>query len=160
MVSFFCFYFGWGVEISNYLSDEARQQIKTAIKEAGGNEVFFTGQITPNGLVETVKIGSRGNSHTVPVNFSDKRNCSVLIHNHPSGQLLLSDADLNVASEASENGCGFYIINNSATEIYVVVEPVLPKAVKKSIKRMRAAIFLQAVSFQKLPMPSKKDLFR
>ena len=119
------------MEISNYLSDEARQQIKTAIKEAGGNEVFFTGKITPNGLVETVKIGSRGNSHTVPVNFSDKRNCSVLIHNHPSGQLLPSDADLNVASEASENGCGFYIINNSATEIYVVVEPVLPKAVKK-----------------------------
>ena len=119
------------MEIKNYLSDQARQQIKTAIKEAGGNEVFFTGQITPNGLVETVKIGSRGNSHTVPVNFSDKRNCSVLIHNHPSGQLLPSDADLNVASEASENGCGFYIINNSATEIYVVVEPVLPKAVKK-----------------------------
>ena len=119
------------MEISKYLSDAARQSIKAAIKEAGGNEVFFTGEITQNGLVEAVKIGSRGNSHTVPVNFSDARNTSVLIHNHPSGNLLSSDADLRVASGASENGCGFYIINNSATEIYVVVEPVLPKTVKK-----------------------------
>ena len=119
------------MEISNYLSDEARQQIKAAIKEAGGNEVFFTGQITKNGLVEAVKIGSRGNSHTVPVNFSDARNTSVLIHNHPSGKLLPSDADLGVAANASENGCGFYIINNNATEIYVVVEPVMPKTIKK-----------------------------
>ena len=123
---------GWiSVEISKYLSDSARQQIKAAIKEADGNEVFFTGNITKNGLVETVKIGSRGNSHTVPVNFSDLRNTSVLIHNHPSGHLIPSDADLNVAAEASENGCGFYIINNSATDIYVVVEPVLPKTIKK-----------------------------
>ncbi len=119
------------MEISKYLSDSARQQIKAAIKEADGNEVFFTGQISKKGLVESVKIGSRGNSHTVPVNFSDLRNCSVLIHNHPSGQLLPSDADLVVAANASENGCGFYIINNSASDIYVVVEPVLPKTLKK-----------------------------
>ena len=119
------------MEISKYLSDSARQTIKAAVKEAGGNEVFFTGDITCNGLVESVKIGSRGNSHTVPVNFHDARNTSVLIHNHPSGNLLPSEADLNVAAGASENGCGFYIINNSATEIYVVVEPVLPHVAKK-----------------------------
>ena len=119
------------MEISKYLSDSVRQKIKVAIKEAGGNEVFFTGNIEKTGLVENVKVGSRGNLHTVPVNFSDARNTSVLIHNHPSGNLLPSDADLNVAAGASENGCGFYIINNSATEIYVVVEPVLPKTIKQ-----------------------------
>ncbi len=119
------------MEISKYLSDAARQQIKAAIKEADNNEVFFTGDISKKGLVESVKIGSRGNSHTVPVNFSDVRNTSVLIHNHPSGQLIPSDADLNVAANASENGCGFYIINNSATDIYVVVEPVIPRSIKK-----------------------------
>ena len=119
------------MEISKYLSDSVRQKIKAAIKEAGGNEVFFTGNIEKTGLVENVKVGSRGNLHTVPVNFSDARNTSVLIHNHPSGNLLPSDADLNVAAGASENGCGFYIINNSATEIYVVVEPVLPKTIKQ-----------------------------
>ena len=121
------------MEISKYLTDEVRQTIKAAIKEAGGNEVFFTGQISGDGLVSSVKIGSRGNSHTVPVNFSDTRNSntSVLIHNHPSGQLIPSEADLNVAANASENGCGFYIINNSATEIFVVVEAVLPRTIKK-----------------------------
>ena len=119
------------MEISKYLSDSVRQKIKVAIKEAGGNEVFFTGNIEKTGLVENIKVGSRGNLHTVPVNFSDARNTSVLIHNHPSGNLLPSDADLNVAAGASENGCGFYIINNSATEIYVVVEPVLPKTIKQ-----------------------------
>jgi ATP-dependent DNA helicase DinG len=36
-----------------------------------------------------------------------------------------SNADLAIASEVSENGLGFYIINNSATEVYAVVEPVL-----------------------------------
>ena len=119
------------MEISKYLSDTVRQQIKAAIKEAGGNEVFFTGLISGQGIVSSVKIGSRGNDHTVPVNFSDARQSSVLIHNHPSGNLLPSEADLNVAAGASENGSGFYIINNSATEIYVVVEPVLPKTIKK-----------------------------
>ena len=131
------------MEISQYLSDSARQTIKAAIKEASGNEVFFTGDISKNGLVEAVKIGSRGNSHTVPVNFSDKRNTSVLIHNHPSGNLMPSEADLNVAANASENGCGFYIINNSATEIYVVVEPVLPKAIKK-VDKEEAGVYISA----------------
>ena len=122
---------GTNVEISKYLSDSARKAIKAAIQEADGNEVFFTGKIETSGLVENVKVGSRGNSNTVPVNFSDIKNTSVLIHNHPSGNLMPSDADLCVASDASENGCGFYIVNNSATEIYVVVEPVKPRIVKQ-----------------------------
>ena len=119
------------MEISKYLSDSVRQKIKSAIKDACGNEVFFTGNITQDGVVSEVKVGSRGNSHTVPVNFSDVRTTAVLIHNHPSGNLVPSEADLGVAENASENGCGFYIVNNSATEIYVVVEPVLPKIIKK-----------------------------
>ena len=45
------------MEISKYLSDSVRQKIKAAIKEAGGNEVFFTGEISGEGLVTSVKIG-------------------------------------------------------------------------------------------------------
>ena len=120
-----------GVEIKKYLSEEVRSQIKAAIKDAGGNEVFFTGSISSEGLVSTIKVGSRGNEHTVAVNFSDAKNTSVLIHNHPSGNLLPSEADINVASNISEKGCGFYIVNNSVTEIYVVVEPVIPRTIKK-----------------------------
>lgn len=119
------------MDISNYLSDEVRIYIKNSISEANGKEVFFTGQINEAGLCISVKIGSRGAEHSVPVNFNDKRTASVLIHNHPSGNLTPSSADLGIASECSENAQGFYIVNNSVSEIYVVMEPVKPKSIKK-----------------------------
>lgn len=126
------FFTGWEqVEINQYLSQDVKDFLKSAIKEAGGNEVFFTGEIDEKGVVDKVKIGSRGSEHTVPVNFTDKRKSSVLIHNHPGGNLTPSSADLGVASEASENAQGFYIINNEVTDIYVVVEPVVLKPLLK-----------------------------
>ncbi len=121
------------MKVSSYLSDKVVKELAEAINEAGGNEVFFTGSINSDGLVVSVTVGSRGKADTVPVNFSDVRNAesSVLIHNHPSGKLLPSNADLGVASNCSENGQGFYIINNDASDIYVVVEPVKPKKINK-----------------------------
>ena len=119
------------MEISKYLSDDVRKIIKTAISDANNNEVFFAGIIDSNGKVVEVKIGSRGNEHSVPVNFDEKRRCQVLIHNHPSGNLTPSGADLGIASECSENGQGFFIVNNAVTEIYPVMEPVKPKTIKK-----------------------------
>ncbi|MBR1640461.1 MAG: DEAD/DEAH box helicase family protein [Treponema sp.] len=119
--------------VPSYFSENVIEELAAAIQEAGGNEVFFTGKINSDGLVVAVKIGSRGKSDTVPVNFSDVRNpeSSVLIHNHPSGKLFPSDADLAVAENCAQNGQGFYIINNTATDLYVVVEPVKPKKIKK-----------------------------
>lgn len=105
--------------------------MRSAIKEANGNEVFFAGDINEDGIVTTVKVGARGNSHTVPVNFFEASQCSVLIHNHPGGNLTPSQADLNVAMDASEKARGFYIINNEVTDIYVVLEPVKPKKIIK-----------------------------
>jgi len=119
------------MDISKYISDEIRKEMKSAIEEAGGNEVFFTGQINEKGIVDKIKVGARGAEHTVPVNFSDKREAEVLIHNHPGGNLQPSSADLGVASECSYNAQGFYIVNNSVTDIYVVMEPVKLKHVKK-----------------------------
>lgn len=121
------------MKISSYFSQNVISIISEAIKEAKGNEVFFTGSINSEGLVTSVKIGSRGKENTVPLNFSDVRKpeTSVLIHNHPSGNLTPSNADLGVASTCSENAQGFYIINNDVTDIYVVVEPVKPKKIKK-----------------------------
>lgn len=119
------------MDISEYFTDEVLDILVEGIKDAGGNEVFFTGQLDEQGKVNAVKIGARGNEHTVPVNVSDMREGSVLIHNHPGGNLLPSRADLNVAAESSSNGQGFYIIDNEATEVYVVVEPVILKPLKK-----------------------------
>lgn len=119
------------LDISKYLSKEVISIIKKNISESNGNEVFFTGIIDSRGIVTSVKVGSRGNSHTVPVNLVDKRVCEVLIHNHPGGNLTPSRADLNVATDAAENAQGFYIVNNDVTKIYVVVEPVKPIEIKK-----------------------------
>ena len=46
----------------------------------------------------------------------------MLLHNHPSGRLEPSGADLDVAARLHDGGVGFGIIDNDATELYVVVE--------------------------------------
>lgn len=115
--------------IQDYFSAEVVAQIRAAVKEAGGNEVFFSGKIDENGTVVSVVAAAKGNAHSVPVHFTEARNGHVLIHNHPSGNLVPSDADISVASVASENAQGFYIVNNECSEIYVVVKPVVQKSV-------------------------------
>jgi len=118
------------MKISEYFSSSAIEYMQKAIEEADGNEVFFTGKIDAAGIVQEIVAGARGAEHTVPVNFTNARQSDVLIHNHPSGNLTPSQADLGVASRSSEIGAGFYIINNDVTEVYVVMEPVLPKELK------------------------------
>jgi ATP-dependent DNA helicase DinG len=46
----------------------------------------------------------------------------MLLHNHPGGRLDPSNADLDVAARLHDAGAGFGIIDNGATELYVVVE--------------------------------------
>jgi ATP-dependent DNA helicase DinG len=50
----------------------------------------------------------------------------MVLHNHPSGSLEPSTADLHVAASLHDGGIGFGIVNDSADELYVVVE--VPKA--------------------------------
>ena len=119
------------MEINRRFSSAVRNEMKRQIEEAGGNEVFFAGIINEEGVVVSVNAASRGNSESVPVNFSAARTASVLIHNHPNGFLHPSDADLMVASDASEKAQGFYIINNDVSDVYVVMEPIKPTVIKK-----------------------------
>ena len=50
------------------------------------------------------------------------RRGEMLLHNHPSGRLDPSTADLHIASQSHDCGIGFGIINNDASCLYVVVE--------------------------------------
>ena len=118
-------------KIEDLFSSSVIKYIRSEIASSNENEVFFVGEINHDGKVTSVSVGSRGNLHSVPVNQDLKRKGSVLIHNHPGENLTPSDADLSVAAVSSENAQGFYIINNDVTEIYVVVEPVLPKVIKQ-----------------------------
>ncbi len=50
------------------------------------------------------------------------RRGEMLLHNHPSGHLEPSGADLNVAARLHDGGVGFGIITNAGDALYVVVE--------------------------------------
>ena len=132
------------LEIQDRFSAEVRAEIKKQIRLAAGNEVFFVGKIDQNGVVIEAEACSRGTSDTVPVNISKSFEAAVLIHNHPSGLLYPSEADLAVAARCSERAQGFYIVNNEANDVYVVVEPILPKTIVK-LPPESAAYFLSKI---------------
>jgi ATP-dependent DNA helicase DinG len=119
------------MEINKRFLPECRAYMKAQIKEAGGNEVFFAGTIDEDGVVVSVAALARGHKTAVPANHPQTKNASVLIHNHPSGFLEPSDDDIDIAVNASEQAKGFYIVNNSVTQVYVAAEPVLPKKIHR-----------------------------
>lgn len=111
------------------------------VEEALGNEVFWSGTINPDGKIISVKVGSRGNEDSVIINQNVARQGHVLIHNHPNGILLPSEADQNVAINSSDSSMGFYIVNNDISDVYVVVEPIKPKVLVK-VDPERAAYYI------------------
>ena len=105
-------------------TEEAAEELRASIADAGGNEVFAAGKLDAQGLVAQIMVGARGNVSSVPAiaGFLDRGD--VLIHNHPSGRLEPSDADLSVASRVGEQGVGSYIVDSEVRRVYVVAEPV------------------------------------
>ncbi len=108
------------------LSRPAAAAMRTAIKLAGGNEVCFVGAVDDDGLITTVRAVARGDIRSVLALPGIAERGEMLLHNHPSGGLEPSDADMEVASRVHLNGVGFGIIDNNATRVYVVVE--VPRA--------------------------------
>lgn len=131
------------MEIDRRFLRAAIVEMRRQIQEADGNEVFFTGVTDESGVVVSVAAFARGNSHEVPVHITEARTAAVLIHNHPSGNLHPSDADLCVAADCAEKTQGFYIINNTVTDVYVVVEPIQP-AVTVRLEPVDAERYLSA----------------
>ncbi len=146
-------------------SRDVRELIARAIADSGGNEVFFVGNLDGEGIVVAVEVASRGHESAVPVISSAVDRAEVLIHNHPSGNLTPSDPDLEIASRTADSGLGFYIVNNDATEVYVVVEPVLNRE-KKPISEDEVALYLDetgplaALSDRYESRPTQIDLAR
>ncbi|KAA3657655.1 MAG: helicase, partial [Calditrichaeota bacterium] len=110
-------------KIDKYLSAEACEQIRQEITVAEKNEVFFIGKSNDENMIDEVTVMARGNSNSVPAIIANCKKGDILIHNHPSGNLTPSAPDMTIASQVGNNGIGFYIVNNEATQIYVVVEP-------------------------------------
>lgn len=116
------------MQLKEMMSSEVIEQIQREIKESRGREVLFKGVInTETKKIAAVQVLSRGHTAATPAITKEVGPAMVLIHNHPSGHLSPSGADLRVASLVGNKGAGFLIIDNPVEEGYMVVEPHIPK---------------------------------
>lgn len=104
------------------LSLTAAAAIRAAIKLAGGREVCFACTVDGEGVVQTARVVARGDAVSVLALPGFASRGEMLVHNHPSGHLEPSNPDLHVAAKVHDDGIGFAITNNQATELYVVIE--------------------------------------
>ena len=86
------------------------------------------GDVDAEGCVVRVEVHARGTDDKVLVLMRRPRPGQVVIHNHPSGVLQPSDADLDVASRLGEDGVGSVIVNNGVTASTWFVEPHIREA--------------------------------
>ena len=105
----------------------AREDMRQAIGAAGGNEVFFLGHTGAERRVESVEVLARGREDAVPAILQLCRYGDVVIHNHPSGHLHPSTADLEIAARLGDLGVGFHIVDNPVENVYRVVEAFPPR---------------------------------
>ena len=110
------------IETENRLAPAAALAIRAAIRLAKGREVCFVGTVGEDGVVQSVRVAARGDAEKVLALKGFAKPGEMLIHNHPSGWLEPSSADMDVAARMHEEGIGFAIVDNDATDMYVVVE--------------------------------------
>jgi ATP-dependent DNA helicase DinG len=111
------------------LNPDVRVLIASEIAEAGGREVCFVGTLDAGGIVVAARVVARGTADMVLALPGVARSGEMVLHNHPSGLLEPSPADLHVAARLHDGGVGFGILDNAADELYVVVEvtPATPE---------------------------------
>src|SRR5213076_2380672 len=80
------------------------------------------------GLIVDARVVARGTVDAVLALPGIAVRGELLLHNHPSGVLEPSGADLSVAARLHDGGVGFAIVDNEVTDCYVVVECPRPRA--------------------------------
>lgn len=114
--------------VHELMNPETIEKLRSEIAAAEGQEVMARGVINPGtGLIDSLKVLARGHSTAAPAIVAAFGPAMVMIHNHPSGRLVPSEADLRVASVIGNKGAGFLIVDNAVEDGYLVVEPYLPK---------------------------------
>ncbi len=112
------------MEVTEVFSQELIIDIKKEINEVNGKEIFLVGKRSNDEkIISHYELRARGNYQMAPAIVSNLHAGDLLIHNHPSQDLTPSAPDIRIASALGEKGIGFAIINNSVTDIYIVVEP-------------------------------------
>ncbi len=96
--------------------------MRTAITLAGGNEVCFVCTLDEQHMISHARVVARGDVRSVLALPGVAARGEMLVHNHPSGLLVPSQADMEVAARFHDSGVGFAIVDNEAKRLYVVVE--------------------------------------
>ncbi|MGE0708376.1 MAG: helicase C-terminal domain-containing protein [Planctomycetota bacterium] len=106
--------------LSAILSPGAQLALRREIAAAGG-EVLFFGTLDGQGVVVEIDVIARGNRESVPMLHQRASGYDVAIHNHPSGNLLPSSADLSIAHALAREGLGFLIVDDAVTRVHEVI---------------------------------------
>src|SRR5438093_710196 len=101
--------------------------LRAEIGAAQGREVSFVGRLDGNGRIVDARVVARGTVDAVLALPGIAERGEILLHNHPSGVLDPSGADLAVAARLHDGGVGFAIVDNDVTACYVVVEVPRPR---------------------------------
>ena len=125
-------------------SPEAADKLRRAIKEAGGVEVFAIGRMGLDQHVADLDVHCRGNKQSVPALLRTPRPGEVVIHNHPSGVLEASQADMQLAQIYGDDGIGVVIVDNDVRRALWVVEPRIRRVARLDPERVRA-FFLEDI---------------
>ena len=110
------------------LSPAVREQVRAEIAAAHGREVSFVARPDAHGRLVEARPVARGTVDAVLALPGIAQRGELLLHNHPSGALEPSGADLSVAARLHDGGVGFAIVDNDVTDCYVVVECPRPRA--------------------------------
>jgi len=92
------------------LAAPVREQLRAEIAAARGREVSFVVRPDANGLVMEARVVARGTVDAVLALPGIAGRGEMLVHNHPSGVLEPSGADLAVAARLHDGGVGFGIV--------------------------------------------------
>ncbi len=117
-------------ENSLHFDTDTAAFVRAEVARAHGNEVCFMANVEVDGRVVAATVVARGHATAVLAAVRDAEPGSLVIHNHPSGDLTPSEADLRIAAELYGEGIGLAITDNDARELYVVVEPRGPRSLQ------------------------------
>jgi ATP-dependent DNA helicase DinG len=116
--------------MKNLFSEQALLTLREEIARAEGNEVFFLGRTDEFRIVTEIEAVARGNRDAVAAVMVAASFGDVAVHNHPSGNLTPSNADIEVSSVLGNLGVGFYIVDNDGTRCNQVVPPFARREAK------------------------------
>jgi ATP-dependent DNA helicase DinG len=110
------------------LAPAVREFLRAEIAAAHGREVSFVARPDAQGRLVEARVVARGTVDAVLALPGVASRGELLLHNHPSGVLEPSGADLAVAARLHDGGVGFAIVDNAVSDCYVVVECPRPRA--------------------------------